>query len=50
METSTQYREFAEHCLRLADQADTEPHRRILKEMAEAWEELADEVVTKGRR
>jgi hypothetical protein len=43
MEMSSEYREFAEHCERLADQAGTERHRRVLKEMAEAWKELANE-------
>jgi hypothetical protein len=50
METSAQYREFAEQCVWLAEfQTETERHRRILKEMAEAWKELADEVDRKGR-
>ena len=47
METSAQYREFAEQCKWLAARAETEHHRSVLKEMAEEWEELADEV---GRR
>jgi hypothetical protein len=50
METSAQYREFAEQCVWLAEfQTETERRRRILKEMAEAWKELADEVDRKGR-
>jgi hypothetical protein len=40
--TSTQYREFAEECLRLAKQARDEHQRNILKEMAEAWSKLAE--------
>ena len=43
MTSSTQYREFAEECLRLAKQAKDEHHREMLKEMAEAWSELAKE-------
>ena len=43
MTSSTQYREFAEECLRLAKQTKDEHHRKVLKEMAEAWSELAKE-------
>jgi hypothetical protein len=43
MTSSTQYREFADECLRLAKQANDERHRKILKEMAEAWSKLAEE-------
>ncbi len=43
MTSPTQYREFAEECLRLAEQAKDDHHRNILKEMAEAWSELAEE-------
>ncbi len=43
MTPSTQYREFAEECLRLAEQAEHEHHRNTLKEMAEAWSQLAEE-------
>ena len=42
MTSSTQYREFAEECLRLAEQAKDEHQRKILKEMAEAWIKLAE--------
>jgi hypothetical protein len=41
MTSSTQYREFAEECLRLAKQAKNEHQRKILKEMAAAWIKLA---------
>jgi hypothetical protein len=43
MTSSTQYREFAEQCLRLAEQANDDRRRKILQEMAEAWSELANE-------
>jgi hypothetical protein len=43
MDPSTQYRSFAEECLRLAEQVESERHRRILHEMALAWSKLADE-------
>ena len=42
MTSSTQYREFAEECLRLAKQAKDARQRTILKEMAEAWSKLAE--------
>jgi hypothetical protein len=48
MEPSTEYQRFAEECRRLAQEAKTEQHRRILKEMAQAWEKLAKEVAPKG--
>jgi len=48
METSTQYREFAEECERLATQAKTTPRRKILEEMAEVWRKLAEESDTKN--
>jgi hypothetical protein len=40
--TSTQYREFAEECLRLAKQAQDAHQRNILKEIAQAWSKLAE--------
>ena len=43
LETSAQYREFAEECNRLAKQANTDDHRKILEEMAEAWRMVAAE-------
>lgn len=43
MTGSTQYREFAEECLRLAKQAKDEHQREILTEMAKAWSKLAEE-------
>ncbi len=47
MTTSSQYREFAEECERLAIEAKSERHRRILTEMAEVWRRLAREADTK---
>jgi hypothetical protein len=48
METSTQYREFAEQCQRFAETANTE-QRKILEEMARAWQVLAEEAEQKNR-
>jgi hypothetical protein len=41
--SKTQYSEFAEECLRLAKQAKDEHQREILKEMAQAWNKLAED-------
>jgi hypothetical protein len=41
--SSNQYREFAEECVRLAQETNIERHRKILKEMAEVWNKLARE-------
>jgi hypothetical protein len=41
--TTAQYRKFAEECERLAKTEKIEPHHRsILKEMADAWRNLAE--------
>jgi hypothetical protein len=48
METSTEYKRFAEECRRLAREAKTAQHRQILEEMAQAWEQLAKEPEAKG--
>jgi hypothetical protein len=42
MNQSSDYRKFADECYRLAADAQTEQQRKMLREMAEAWEELAD--------
>ncbi len=47
MRTPDQYREFAAECYRLAAEAKNEVHERILREMARAWSELAEEIETK---
>jgi hypothetical protein len=43
METSTEYRRFAQECRRLARDAKTERHRNIMEDMARAWDQLAKE-------
>ena len=43
MEPTTEYERFAEECRRLALEAKTERHRKIMEEMAEAWMKLAKE-------
>jgi len=48
MHSASEYRKFAEECDRLARDAKTEQHRKILQEMAEAWEELAEADNRKG--
>jgi hypothetical protein len=48
MRTPDQYREFAAECYRLAAEAKTEEHQRILLEMARAWREVAEEVEAKS--
>jgi hypothetical protein len=50
METSTQYRQFAGECDRMAKQADTERQRDILREMAEEWRKLAEDADRRGQR
>jgi Skp family chaperone for outer membrane proteins len=48
METSSEYRRFAQECYRLAREAKTERHRKIMQEMAQAWERLAKETDGEG--
>ena len=43
METSQDYRQFAQECDRLAEQAVTEEQCRILKKMAAAWRKVAEQ-------
>jgi hypothetical protein len=47
MRTPDQYREFAAECYRLAAEAKTETHRKMMEEMARALSEVAEEVETK---
>lgn len=44
MESSMQYRKFAEDCRRLAQLAKTDEHRQVLREMEIVWARLAEEV------
>ena len=48
MESSTEYRRFAQECRRLAQEAKTERHRKIMEEMAQAWDRLAKEAEREG--
>jgi hypothetical protein len=48
METSTEYRRFAQECRRLAREAKTERHRKIMEDMAGAWDRLAKEAEPEG--
>ena len=41
MPTSSEYRSFAEQCLRWADETDSEEHRLAFLEMAKLWTQLA---------
>ena len=43
METSKDFRNFAEKCERLAEEAASEHDRNVLKKMAEAWRKVAEE-------
>jgi hypothetical protein len=48
METATEYRRFAQECRRLARDAKTERHRKIMEDMALAWDRLASEAEREG--
>ena len=43
MQTSQEFRKFSKQCDRLAEEAETKNERRILKELAMAWEKAAEE-------
>ena len=43
MNTSDQYREFAEECARLAKQTKDQHNQMVLEQMAKEWIKLADE-------
>jgi hypothetical protein len=48
MQTSDQYRKFAEECQRWAREAKMESQRKILEQMAEVWRMLADQIAKKN--
>ena len=48
MEPTTQYLRFAEECRRLGREAKSEQHRKLLEEMAQAWEKVAKEAAPKS--
>ena len=50
METSQDYRKFAEECRRLAGRAESGRHKAILEQMAEVWLRLASEAEEKRSR
>jgi hypothetical protein len=50
MQTSTQYRTFADECVRLAEMAKSEHERKVLEEMAATWHMLAEEADRKRSR
>jgi hypothetical protein len=41
MEASIQYREYAKECDRLVDEVNAPRHKQLLREMAQAWRNLA---------
>ena len=43
METSTQYRKFAEECRRYAQLANSDEQRKVLLEMAAVWADFAEQ-------
>jgi hypothetical protein len=43
METPTRFRELAAECSRLISIAKTEEHRKILREMGQALQKIAEE-------
>jgi hypothetical protein len=43
MESSTQYRKFAEECRHFAQSAKTDEERKLLLKMEEVWAKLAKE-------
>jgi hypothetical protein len=48
MESSAQYRKFAEECRRFAESAKTDEQRSILLQMAALWTKLADEAAPRA--
>jgi DNA topoisomerase VI subunit B len=47
MRTPDQYRELAAECYRLASEAKIAEHQKIMREMAQALREVAEELETK---
>ena len=43
MEPITQYLRFAEECRRMAREAKSAEHRKLLEDMARAWDKVAKE-------
>jgi hypothetical protein len=41
MTSATEFRRFAEECLRSAEEAKTEPERKAFLDMARAWTQAA---------
>jgi hypothetical protein len=50
MTTSTQFRQFAEDCLRLAGETKNLQERELLQKMAETWTKLAKEAERKSSK
>jgi hypothetical protein len=48
MRDSIDYQKFAQECRRLAQQFQSERQRKMLEDMAEAWDELANEAAARG--
>jgi hypothetical protein len=50
MESSTQYRKFAEECRRFAQLAKTDEQREILLQMEMIWTKLAEEAEVRAAK
>jgi hypothetical protein len=50
MDTPTRYHEFAKVCEGFAIQTKDEQHKKILREMALAWRELAEKIERENYR
>lgn len=49
MEAPARYREFAAECLRLACTAKTDEHLKTLREMAQAWQKVAEDAEARNQ-
>jgi hypothetical protein len=47
MQPSTEFERFAKECDRLAKNAETERHQKMLEKLAEAWRKIAEEEKTR---